>query len=133
MSYREDMTDHVLSAIVDQIPDEHLIKAHELIERRMEWQTLLVVCPSERVFHDVIEESVGELLSEIGKYSGHSVSLWTQTYKNEWEKRFDTYDLYEAVSKDTLDSLTEDLKYFIACKMPHLHDDLILKHYGVNP
>ena len=126
----EEMTEHVLSAIVDQIPDEHLIKAHELIEKRMEWRTLLVVAPNDDVFHDFIEESVGELLSEIGKYSGHSASLWTQTYKNDWEKRFDTYDIYKSVSKSTLDSLSEDLKGFIECKIHDLHDDLILKHYG---
>ena len=126
----EEMTEHVLSAIVDQIPDEHLIKAHGLIEKRMEWRTLLVVSSSDNVFHDFIEESVGELLSEIGKYSGHSVSLWTQTYKNDWEKRFDTYDIYKSVSKSTIDSLTEDLKGFIECKIHDLHDDLILKHYG---
>ena len=126
----EEMADHVLSAIVDQIPDEHLVKAHELIEKRMEWRTLLVVAPNDDVFHDFIEESVGELLSEIGKYSGHSVSLWTQTYKNDWEKRFDTYDIYKSVSKSTLDSLSEDLKGFIECKIHDLHDDLILKHYG---
>lgn len=126
----EEMADHVLSAIVDQIPDEYLIKAHGLIEKRMEWRTLLVVSSSDNVFHDFIEESVGELLSEIGKYSGHSVSLWTQTYKNDWEKRFDTYDIYKSVSRDTLDSLSEDLKGFIECKIHDLHDDLILKHYG---
>lgn len=127
----EEMTEHVLSAIVDQIPDEHLTRAHELIERRMEWQTLLVVCPSESVFHDFIEESVGEVLSEIGQYSGHTLDLWTQAYKNAWDEQFDAFDLYEAVSKKTLDSLSEDLKRFIENEMPHLHDDLILKHYGV--
>ena len=127
----QEMASHVLSAIVDQIPDEHLVKAHELIEKRMEWQTLLVVCPGDNVFHDFIEESVGELLSEIGQYSGHTVSLWTQTYKNEWENRFDTYDMYKAVSRDTIDSLDHDLKGFIECKIHDLHDDLILKHYGV--
>lgn len=125
----EEMTDHVLSAIVDQIPDEHLLKAHELIEKRMEWKTLLVVAPNDDVFNDFIEESVGELLSEIGKYSGHSLKLWTQTYKNEWEKRFDEYDMYKFVSKRTIDSLTEDLKGFIEYKIHDLHDDLILKHY----
>lgn len=127
----EEMTDHVLSAIVDQIPDEHLLKAHKLIEKRMEWRTLLVVAPNDDVFNEFIEESVSELLSEIGKYSEHSLKQWTQTYKNEWEQRFDGYNIYKFVSKRTIDSLTEDLRGFIEYKIHDLHEDLILKHYGV--
>jgi len=127
----EDMTDHVLSAIVDQIPEEHLLKAHKLIEKRMEWRTLLVVAPNDDVFNHFIEESVGEILSEMGKYSAHNLKLWTQTYRNDWEQRFDEYDIYKFVSRDTIDSLTEDLRGFIEYKIHDLHDDLILKHYGV--
>ena len=133
-----EMTQHVLSAIVDQIPDEHLANAHTLIERRLGWRSVYIIDANMWCFTDEIEERVEETLSEIGKFSVENKKHWINVCRAEWTRRFSdpetpTNDYGECMGNYTCQDIQENVKdAFVASDDVHdLMRDTILKHYGV--
>lgn len=134
----EDMTDHVLSAILDQIPDHHLRKAYLLIEKRLGWQSVYIIDGSMACFVDEIEKHVENTLQEIGKWSEDNEEYWNVVCKNEWVNRFSSvenviHEYEEFISPYTEEQVHDDIaKAFAYSGDAHeLMRDTILKHYGV--
>ena len=136
----EEMTDHVLSAIVDQIPREHLPHVHTLIEQRLGWHSLYTIDAYMDCFTTEIEERVEETLSEIGKFSLKNKEHWINVCQAEWSRRFSdpktpTHDYGECIGHYNCDDIQQNVKdAFVASDDVHdLMRDTILKHYGVQP
>lgn len=136
----QEMAQHVLSAIVDQIPDKHLINLHTLIEQRLGWHSLYTIDANMWCFTAEIEERVEETLTEIGKFSFENKEHWVDVCRAEWSRRFSdpqtpTYDYGECIGNYTCQDIQEDVKdAFVASDDVHdLMRDTILKHYGVQP
>lgn len=135
----EEMTEHVLSAIVDQIPQEHLPHVHTLIEQRLGWHSLYTIDAYMDCFTAEIEERVEETLSEIGKFSLKNKEHWINVCQAEWSRRFSapqtlTHDWADLLDDYTCQAIQENVKdAFVNSDDVHdLMRDTILKHYGVN-
>lgn len=133
-----EMTQHVLSAIVDQIPDDYLTQANRLIEQRLGWKAVAVVGHDDDCFVDEIKDRVESTLEEIGQWSKENQNRWEYICQDEWRKRFsdpkaDIYD-YECVLGDyTLQEIERTIRDAFV-RSDDVHDlmrDTILKHYGV--
>ena len=134
----EEMTQHVLSAIVDQIPNKHLHRAHTLIEQRLGWQSVYIIDPMMWCFTDEIADRVESTLEEIGQWSKENQEAWIAVCNREWQKRFsdpeaNIYDYGECLSECTIQDLQENIRdAFVSSDDVHdLMRDTILKHYGV--
>jgi len=134
----EEMTQHVLSAIVDQIPKEHLSNAHTLIEQRLGWQSVYVIDGGMSCFQHEITDRVEYVLEEIGQWSQENQEHWENVCSREWIKRFsdpkaNIYDYGECLSECTIQDLQENIRAaFVDSDDVHdLMHDTILKHYGV--
>lgn len=135
----EEMTHHVLSAIVDQIPKEHLEDAHTLIEQRLGWQAIAVVGHDDGCFVNEIKDRVESTLEEIGQWSKENQDRWEYVCKEEWRRRFNdpeanTYDYHYVLSEYTIrEAIEQDIRdTFVESDDAHnLMRDTILKHYGV--
>lgn len=134
----EEMTEHVLSAIVDQIPDKHLAKAHTLIEQRLGWQSVYIIDAGMGCFQHEITDRVEHVLEEIGQWSQENQEHWENVCSREWIKRFsdpkaNIYDYGECLSECTIQDLQENLRdaFVDSDDAYELMRDTILKHYGV--
>jgi hypothetical protein len=134
----EEMTQHVLSAIVDQIPNEYLANAHTLIEQRLGWQSVYIIDATMWCFVNEITDRVEQTLEDIGQWSQENQEYWDSVCNEEWQKRFsdpkaNIYDYGECLSECVIEDLQENIRdAFI--KSDDVHDlmrDTILKHYGV--
>ena len=135
-----EMTEHVLSAILDQIPENHLASAHTLIEQRLGWQSVYIIDANMWCFTDEIVERVEEVLAEIGKFSDENKQHWINVCQAEWTRRFSdpqtsTYDYGECIGNYTCQDIQDNVKdAFVSSEDAHdLMRDTILKHYGVQP
>lgn len=134
----EEMTQHVLSALVDQIPEEHLPHVHTLIELRLGWQSLYIIDAGMGCFQHEITDRVESTLSEIGKWTQENQEHWENVCSREWIKRFsdpgaNIYDYGEALTDSTQMEIHENVREaFVDSEDVHdLMRDTILKHYGV--
>jgi len=134
----EEMTDHVLSAIVDQIPKEHLADAHTLIEQRLGWKSVYIASYDDSSFTREIADRVESTLEEIGQWSKENQNYWEIACINEWRKRLadpkaDIYDYGCVLGDYTLSEIQETIRdSFVESDDVHdLMRDTILKHYGV--
>lgn len=134
----EEMTEHVLSAIVDQIPEEHLPHVHTLVELRLGWQSVYIIDATMSGFQHEIEDRVESTLQELGKWTQENQEHWENICSREWIKRFsdpgaDKYDYGECFSERTIMDLQENIRdAFVESEDVHdLMRDTILKHYGV--
>ena len=133
-----EMTEHVLSAIVDQIPDEHLANAHTLIERRLGWQSVYIIDANMWCFSEEILNHVEKTLEDLGRWTKDDEEYWHGKCMDEWIKRFrdskaDTYDYGECLSEVTINDLQDNIRdAFVTSEDVHdLMRDTIFKHYGV--
>ena len=133
-----EMTEHVLSAIVDQIPEEHLPHVHTLVELRLGWQSVYIIDAGMGCFQHEITNRVESTLAEIGKWTQENQEHWENVCSREWIKRFsdpgaDKYDYGECLSERTIMDLQDNLRdAFVDSDDVHdLMRDTILKHYGV--
>lgn len=134
----EEMTEHVISAIVDQIPQEHLEMAYAMVERKLGWQSVYVIDASMWCFANAIEDRVDSTLTEIGKFSEANKKYWIEVCQSEWERQFKStdavlcsYDSYitDWVCQQIQQEISDGFK-----SSDDIHDlmrDTILKHYGV--
>lgn len=134
----EEMTDHVLSAIVDQIPEEHLEMAYAMLERKLGWQSVYVIDASMWCFADEIEDRVDSTLTEIGKFSEANKKHWIEVCQSEWERQFKNPDAilcsYDSFISDWMcEQIQNQIREgFRSSNDAHdLMRDTILKHYGV--
>ena len=133
-----EMTHHVLSAIVDQIPKEHLANAHTLIEQRPGWQSVYIVDAEMWCFEDEIQERVESTLEEIGQWSKENKEYWEDVCQKEWVRRFSDPNAniynYDCVLGDyTIEEIQTTIRDAFV-RSDDVHDlmrDTILKHYGV--
>lgn len=135
-----EMTEHVLSAIVDQIPEEHLPHVHTLVELRLGWHSVYIIDATMSAFQHEIEDRVESTLQELGKWTQENQEHWENICSREWIKRFsdpiaDKYDYGECLSEHTIIDLQENIRdAFVSSEDVHdLMRDTILKHYGVQP
>ena len=134
----EEMTEHVLSAIVDQIPKDKLPHLHTLIELRLGWHSIYTIDAAMWCFTDEIEEHVESTLQELGKWSKENQEHWEEVCQAEWIRRFsdpkaNKYDYGECLSDLTYQDIQQNVRdAFVSSEDVHdLMRDTILKHYGV--
>lgn len=135
-----EMTEHVLSAIVDQIPKKHLCSLHTLIEQRLGWRSMYILDSEMTCFSIEIEQRVEDVLTEIGKFSDENRQHWINVCQAEWTRRFsdpetNTYEYYECIGNYACEDIHESVRdAFVSSEDVHdLMRDTILKHYGVQP
>ena len=135
-----EMTQHVLSAIVDQIPKEHLANAHTLIEQRLGWQSVYIIDATMSCFTSEIDYRVESALEEIGQWSKENQEYWEDVCKKEWARRFsdpeaNIYDYGECLSEVSIGALQDNLRdaFVDSDDSYDLIRDTILKHYKAVP
>ena len=134
----EEMTEHVLSAIVDQIPKKHLANAHTLIEQRLGWKSVLIIDDRMSCFQIEIDYRVESALEEIGQWSKENEEYWIDVCKKEWARRFsdpkaDIYDYGQCLSEASIEGVMENVRdaFVTSDDVYDLMHDTIFKHYGV--
>lgn len=133
----EEMTEHVLSAIVDQIPKEHLSKAHTLIEERLGWKSVFIIDATMSCFQSEIDYRVESALEEIGQWSKENEEYWADVCKKEWTRRFsdpkaNIYDYGECLSEVSIEGVVDNIReaFVDSDDVYELMSDTIFKHYG---
>ena len=130
----EEMTSHVISAIVDELPvgeyGEHLFAIRREIDKRMNQISLIEVSHNHDAFEELIQEHVRTLLQNT--YDIRCVvteKLWIAKYHEMLRDRFiKSFDLC-----DFEDSVYEDLRYYLKLEgqrvLNEFDDELIHAEY----
>lgn len=93
------LKDHVIKAVLDQIPDQDVWRAVQILEKRASSCVVYAVEYDHWCFKDAIEDSVRKKLRSIHRHTPERAQYWVAKYMALWKERFsdieDEADIYD--------------------------------------
>lgn len=93
------LKDHVIRAVLGQIPDEDVWQAAQMLHKRAGSCAVYMLEYDHWCFEDAIEQAVKDKLHAIGKHTPETEKEWVAKYMALWKERFsdpeDKADIYD--------------------------------------